>query len=75
MSRRTHPCLACPGRTRHRAICGPCRRRGVRVVGDEIFVPFRFAPVKQVRLASPADPAAPTVAELQAGIDLTGYLR
>lgn len=74
MSRRLHSCLACPGKTRHRAVCASCRRRGVTVAGDQITVPILFGPTRLVRLVSPANPHAPTVAELRAGVDLTRFL-
>jgi len=77
MTRRLHACLACTGRTRHRAVCGPCRRRGVTVVGDQITVPLRirFGPTKLFLLPSVNTPHAPTVAELTAsGIDLYEFL-
>lgn len=83
MSRRLHSCLACPGKTRHRAICAACRRRGVTVAGDTINVPLDVwvpealeLPRQAVRLLTvePKNIHAPTVAELQAGIDLTRYL-
>jgi hypothetical protein len=72
-----HACVSCPGRTRHRGPCAACRRRGVTLVGDQLLVPITHGtPWESLRLltAPPANPAAPTVAELQAGVDLTPML-
>lgn len=77
MSRRVHACISCPGRTRHRGPCAACRARGVRLVGDELLVPIvAEVPRFSIRVLSnpPADFRAPTVAELQAGVDLTRFL-
>lgn len=77
MTRRVHACLSCPGRTRHRGPCAACRDRGVRLVGDKLLVPIvAEVPRFSMRLLSapPANPAAPTLAELQAGVDLTRFL-
>lgn len=59
MSRRTHACLSCEGRTRHDdQVCSRCRRRGVRVLlVDDV-----------------ADVNAPTLTELGRGRDITRYL-
>lgn len=77
MTRRVHACISCPGRTRHRGPCASCRDRGVRLVGDELLVPLELeVPRFSMRLLTtpPANPAAPTLAELQAGVDLTRFL-
>lgn len=76
MTRRVQQCITCPGKTRHRAVCASCRRRGVTVIGQEITVPSVLEPSRQMRilLAAPADIHAPTLAELNAGVDLTRYL-
>lgn len=77
MSRRTHACVSCPGRTRHRGPCASCRARGVRLVGDELLVPITHGtPWESLRLLTtpPADVRAPTDAELHAGVDLTRFL-
>ena len=71
MSRATHACLTCPGRTRHNdQICAACRRHGIRVVDNAVQVPLHLT------LVTPADPASPTVAELDAShsIDLSTYI-
>lgn len=85
MTRRLHRCLTCTpqaptpetpftrkrGYTRHAdRVCSHCRRRGVSVVDGTLRLPLelRFLP----RLA---DPDAPTVAELDAGVDFTGMFR
>lgn len=82
MSRRTHACISCPGRTRHRGPCAACRRRGITLVGDQVVVPLEARTPKVllegrtrvVLLPSKADRRAPTLAELQAGVDLTRFL-
>lgn len=77
MSRRVHACVSCPGRTRHRGPCAVCRARGVRLVGDQLLVPLELRmPRTSVRILStrPANLHAPTVAELQGGVDLTRFL-
>ena len=40
MSSRLRACLTCTGKTRHRAVCASCRRRGVIVKADKIIVPI-----------------------------------
>lgn len=81
MTRRVHACISCPGRTRHRGPCASCRHRGVTLIGDELRVPLELRVPKvliegrtQVRLVNLAHPHAPTVAELQAGVDLRRFL-
>lgn len=75
MSRRLHSCLTCTGKTRHRAACGPCRRRGVVVTADEIILPLVVhVPPSLTLLQSVKDPMAPTLAELRDGVDLTPFL-
>ena len=76
MSRRVHACVSCPGRTRHRGPCASCRRRGVRLVGDQLVVSLemRIPSVRVSLLRSITDVRAPTVAELRAGVDLTRFL-
>lgn len=77
VSRRVHACISCPGRTRHRGPCAACRRRGVTLVGDQLLVPITHGtPWESLRLLTqpPANPAAPTLAELQGGVDLTRFL-
>lgn len=77
MSRRVHRCVSCLGRTRHRGPCASCRRRGVRLVADQLIVPITHGtPWESLRLLTtpPANPHAPTLAELQGGVDLTRYL-
>lgn len=75
MTRRLHGCLACTGRTRHRAICGPCRHRGVTIVGDTITITLETRPRAQVRiLPAVENPHAPTVAELTAGFDIAAHI-
>ena len=78
-----HACISCPGRTRHRGPCASCRARGVRLVGDTLTVPLELHVPKvltegrttvRVLTSPPADLRAPTVAELQAGVDLTQFL-
>jgi hypothetical protein len=83
MTRRVHACVSCPGRTRHRGPCAACRRRGVRLVGDELLVPLELRTPKVllegctrvVFLPAIADVRAPTVAEIsETGVDLTRFL-
>lgn len=64
MSRRTHACRTCTGRTRHADHrCSRCRRGSGRLMGKT-----------SLRWVTPKDPAAPTRDEIEGGIDLTGYL-
>lgn len=64
MSRRTRPCLTCTGRTRHaNRRCSQCRRSPIRLMGKT-----------SLRWVTPKDPATPTRAELERGVDITGYL-
>jgi len=67
MSRRTHTCLTCPGRTRHDdQICAGCRRAGHT---------NRDGVVRLTLLLDVPDLAAPRRADLDAGVDLTAMLR
>lgn len=73
MTRATHACLACPGRTRHDdQVCAACRRLGVHTertdAGLTLRVPIRLT------LVEPKDVHAPTLAEVEAGTDLTRFL-
>lgn len=62
MSRRTHACLTCPGRTRHdNQICATCRRRGRTADGHTVRVTL---------LLDVPDVHAPTKAQLDDGVDL-----
>lgn len=66
MSRRTHACLTCTGRTRHDdQICAGCRRRGHS---------NRAGQVRVTLLLDVPDFIAPTRADLDRGIDLTPML-
>lgn len=68
MSRRTRACLTCDRRTRHDdRSCAYCRR--IRI-GHISIGPTRWILLPDAT----SDLHAPTVADLQAGIDVTCYL-
>lgn len=90
MTRRLHRCLTCipqqptpqapftlrRGYTRHAdRVCAACRRDGVSASDGTVSVHLQPVSAFALRLmANVADPAAPTLAELRGGVDLTPML-